>query len=261
MPIVQPPSGSPCWFEFSSSDPARSLDFHSKLFGWTSRSEDMGQMGAYHFLSHQNGSVGALCGLPPGAQGQPSNWGIYFAVANLDDSLAKAESLGGKRLGDPFDVPGHGRGAVLADPSGAVFSLWQSAHADAGTFTMFENHTVGWVELATHDVDAAKNFYKALFGWNYKSTPIPVEGAGDYTEIEIASTRYGGMMQMTKEWGDMPSHWSVYFPVASVDSSLERVKELGGNVCVAAFDAPGVGRIARYDDPTGGGAYLIQLAR
>ncbi len=43
-----------------------------------------------------------------------------------------------------------------------------------------------------------------------------------------------------------------------VDACCARAGELGGTISVPAFDAPGVGRIARIDDPTGVGCYLIR---
>ncbi|MFN7211536.1 MAG: hypothetical protein ACK5US_01155 [Lysobacteraceae bacterium] len=132
-----------------------------------------------------------------GAEGAPSFWSAYFLVANVDASRAKAIALGATPFGEPFDVPGMGRGAVLADPGGAVFNLWQSDASAGGDFAMFEDHSIGWVELATRDVDAAQRFYGELLGWIFR------------------------------------------------DSA----------------NAPGVGRIARIDDPTGAGLYLIELAR
>jgi predicted enzyme related to lactoylglutathione lyase len=67
------------------------------------------------------------------------------------------------------------------------------------------------------------------------------------------------MMQMTAEWGEMPSHWSVYIVVTDLDATLARSTTHGGTICVQPFNAPGVGRIARIDEPGGAGAYLIQL--
>ncbi len=66
---------------------------------------------------------------------------------------------------------------------------------------------------------------------------------------------------MTAEWGEMPSHWSIYVLVPDADACVARAVEYGGSVSVPAFDAPGVGRIARIDDPTGAGVYVIRLTR
>lgn len=257
MPKLTPPNGAPCWFELSSTNPAESLAFHEALFGWGHLHNDMGAMGNYTFLRNATGTVGALCGMPPGSEGRPSNWGVYFATSDIDASVAHAGELGGQLCFGPFEVPGHGRGAVLADPSGAVFSLWQPAQADAGDFTMFDDYSVGWVELATRDSAAAKAFYAALLGWQFlaSTTPSPVE----YSEYAVAGARFGGVMAMTPEWGDMPSHWSIYIPVPDVDACLARAVELGGKVCVPAFNVPGVGRIARLNDPAGAGVYVITL--
>ena len=146
----------------------------------------------------------------------------------------------------------------LADPQGAVFSLWQTANPGAGDFVMFEDHAIGWVELASRDAEGARAFYSALLGWQCETSTIAAAGI-EYTEYAVGGTRYGGILPMTAEWGEMPSHWSVYIPVADVDACLARARELGGSVCVPAFDAPGVGRIARLDDPTGAGVYVIRL--
>lgn len=257
MPKLTPPCGAPCWFELSSTDPVAALAFHEALFGWSHVHNDMGEMGNYTFLRNANGTIGAMCGMPPGSEGRPSSWGVYFATRDIDASVARAGELGGQLHFGPFEVPGNGRGAVLADPTGAVFSLWQPAQADAGDFTMFEEYSVGWVELATRDAAAAKTFYGALLDWEFiaSTVPSPVE----YSEYAVAGTRFGGVMAMTPEWGEMPSHWSLYIPVPDVDACLARAVELGGKVCVPAFDVPGVGRIARLDDPAGAGVYVIKL--
>lgn len=259
MPLHAPAPGAPCWFELCSTDPVRSLDFHRRLFGWSALGQDMGEMGTYTFLRNAHGTVGALCGMPPGSEGRPSSWGVYFAVANVDERMARALALGGRALCEPFDVPGHGRGVALADPEGAVFSLWQPAGSDPGDFVMFEDHAIGWVELATRDAGRARAFYADLLGWSFSTAPIAAGAGIEYSEFAIGDTRYGGVLTMTPDWGEMSSHWSLYVPVADVDACLARASELGGRVCVPAFDAPGVGRIGRLDDPTGAGVYVITL--
>ena len=57
----------------------------------------------------------------------------------------------------------------------------------------------------------------------------------------------------------MPSHWSIYIQVEDVDATVEKAQALGGKLCFPAFDAPGVGRIARIDDPAGAGFYVIRF--
>ena len=259
MPHHAPPVGAPCWFELSSTDPARSQAFLHAVFGWEAESMDVGDAGSYAFLRNANGTVGAVGGMPPGTEGAPSYWGVYFASANVDASVAAAASAGASPFGEPFDVPGHGRGAVLADPGGAMFNVWQSAAMDSGDFTMFEDFSVGWVELATRDVDRAKRFYGDLHGWTFSESTNAPPGTR-YAEYAVGGTRYGGLLQMTAEWGDLPEHWSLYVIVPDLDVALSAIDVAGGRITVPAFDAPGVGRIARIDDPTGAGLYLVELA-
>ena len=124
---------------------------------------------------------------------------------------------------------------------------------------MFEDFAVGWVEVASRNLDLVQNFYGELLGWQFPKDKPSVPGV-DYREYTVAGTRFGGMMQMTAEWGEMPSHWSVYVPVPDVDACLSSATALGGTVCVPAFDVPGVGRIARIDDPAGAGLYVIKMS-
>jgi hypothetical protein len=117
--------------------------------------------------------------------------------------------------------------------------------------------TICWTELATKDAEAAKKFYTELFGW----TLHPSQAVGmDYTEFANGDERCGGIMQMTAEFGDMPSHWMSYVAVDDVDAAAEKVKELGGNICVPPCDIPNVGRFCVINDPTGATISLITLA-
>ena len=60
--------------------------------------------------------------LPPSV---PSFWLPYFFVPNVDQSVTQAQAHGGQVHYGPMDIPGTGRFAVLADPQGAAFSVYQ----------------------------------------------------------------------------------------------------------------------------------------
>lgn len=113
-------------------------------------------MGSYTFLS-ASGAVGALCGMPPGRGSAFSLGGVLPGGRCRRQSGTGASKLGAQLLFDPFDVPGMGRGACLADPGGAVFSLWQPASSEGGGLAMLETHAFGWVELATRDADGMRS--------------------------------------------------------------------------------------------------------
>ncbi|HEY9286202.1 MAG TPA: VOC family protein [Pyrinomonadaceae bacterium] len=114
-----------------------------------------------------------------------------------------------------------------------------------------------WNELATSDAEAAKKFYAALFGWEYKSGDI---GGAAYNEIMAHGRPVGGIHQMGAEFGGGPPHWMPYVAVDDVDAAAERAAELGGKVCVPPTDIPTVGRFSVINDPTGATISIIKLA-
>ncbi|HEV2428176.1 MAG TPA: VOC family protein [Acidimicrobiales bacterium] len=115
--------GAPAWFELYSRDYATSVDFYKKVFGWDTRVEGDTDDFRYTVATADEdmfaGMMDASGFLP---EGVPSNWGVYFAVADVDAAVATAESMGATVFMPPTDTP-YGRLAQLADPSGAGFRL------------------------------------------------------------------------------------------------------------------------------------------
>jgi hypothetical protein len=156
-----------------------------------------------------------------------------------------------------FDVGTHGRMAVLADPEGATFGLWQPI-AMQGAGRARESGAALRVELASRDSAAAATFYQTVLGWQITARDIP--NVGLYRDFEVDGTAWGGLLQMTPEWGDLPSHWAVYWQVADVDSAVQQTQAAGGSVCVPPFDVPGLGRLCGVRDPLQAMAYVIAPA-
>jgi predicted enzyme related to lactoylglutathione lyase len=106
--------------------------------------------------------------------------------------------------------------------------------------------------LACRDVEAAKAFYGAVFGWEGETHPFAETSS--YTELHLpgGAAPFAGIMQMNELWPDeIPAHWMVYFSVADVDACAAQVATLGGTVSVEPFDMPQVGRVAVLNDPQG----------
>jgi predicted enzyme related to lactoylglutathione lyase len=140
----------------------------------------------------------------------------------------------------------HGRMALLTDPTGATFALWQ-ANQHPGITRLNEDNTLVWTELMTGDTDKAATFYKGLFDWGTEKFP----GGMDYTLWKRGSETAGGMMALTKEMQGVPPHWLVYYGVSDPDAVVAKATSLGGSIIRPAWDVPGVGRIAILKDPTG----------
>ena len=114
-----------------------------------------------------------------------------------------------------------------------------------------------WNELGTSNLEICKPFYAEIFGWHFKENKSPEM---IYNEMSLDGTKqFGGMFQMGKEFGDVPSHWMAYIAVDDVDASAAKVTELGGNVCVPPTDIPNTGRFCVVNDPSGATFSLITL--
>jgi hypothetical protein len=248
--------GSPNWFELSTSDQTSAKAFYSAVFGWQATDSALPD-GSYTMftLGDRDVAAGQALMAEQAAQGVPPHWAVYFMVDDADAVAAKVRAGGGQVLVEPFDVMQHVRMAVCSDPEGAVFCLSQPIQ-HPGVGAIREDNAVCWVELAMRDLDRAEAFYKNLFGWqtaDYPNSPTP------YRTYANGDGLLGGLLKMDHEWGDMPSHWSIYIQVADVDATVAKAEAAGGKLCFPAFDAPGVGRIARINDPAGAGFYVIRL--
>jgi predicted enzyme related to lactoylglutathione lyase len=107
-----------------------------------------------------------------------------------------------------------------------------------------------WYELVTPDKDAAKHFYAAIFGWEWRD-----EEMGELGIYPLAHTGESQHCGLISPQEGMPPHWIGYVTVADVDRACEQAGELGGKVVMPATDIPGVGRYAGLEDP--GGAVIM----
>jgi predicted enzyme related to lactoylglutathione lyase len=251
--------GSFCWVELGTTNAKGAKAFYGGLFGWHPNDMPLGPDQFYTMLQVDGKEIGALYELDESMRriGIPPHWLEYIAVASADDAAARVKALGGTVNKEPFDVFDAGRMAIIQDPAGAVFAIWQ-ANRHIGARITGEPSTLCWSELITKDTAKSVEFYTKLFGWSVKS------GLGsprEYLEIWNGDRAIGGMVQEAAELGDIPSHWMPYFLVTGCDSSAGKSKELGGLVQVRPSDIPGVGRFAVIADPQGAVFSLFQPAR
>jgi predicted enzyme related to lactoylglutathione lyase len=232
--------GAPCWFELATSDRDAAKRFYATLFGWSA----VETQPDYTVFQLDGKSVAAAY---PAAPAERVRWNIYFAVEDIDAAAAAVDGLGGKVTKAPFAVGEYGRMAIVTDPQGAEFVLWQAGSL-AGVERMQTPNAVLWVELATRGIAQTADFYSALLGWTTK----PHAGAPDaYRIFSAGGQDWGGLLEMDADWGDKPSFWSFYVWSTDVDANIEQARALEGRVFAPPFDAPGVGRLAMLSDPTG----------
>ena len=253
----------PCWVDTNQPDPAAAAQFYSGLFGWETEDVMPPEAGAHYFMARIDGrDAAAISSLPPGAPPQTA-WNTYVRVESADDAAAGVRGAGGQVLSEPFDVFESGRMGVFADPEGAVFCVWQPG-SHRGSAAVNEHGAVNFNNLHTDDVEAAKAFYGAVFGWTTIAAGAPMwalPGYGDHLE-ELNPGMRAGMKEMGAPEGfenvvatilprdGAPAHWSVTFAVNDADATAVRPCELGGSVLAEPQNAPWV-RFAVLADPAG----------
>jgi uncharacterized protein YndB with AHSA1/START domain/predicted enzyme related to lactoylglutathione lyase len=120
----KPALGIFCWNELLTSDLKGALGFYSKLFGWGVGDFEGGNLEYKLFKRGAKDVGGAMTRPMPQI---PPHWLAYVHVANADATAQQAVALGGQVLNGPFDIPTVGRVAILHDPQGAVFGVFQPA--------------------------------------------------------------------------------------------------------------------------------------
>jgi predicted enzyme related to lactoylglutathione lyase len=261
--------GVPCWVDTSQPDPEAAVAFYGGVFGWDFENVmPPGSAGKFFIARLRGGDVAAVGSMPEG--GPPiAVWKTYIWVENADLAASSALAAGGRVVMAPFDVMEAGRMAVLADPEGAVFCVWQ-AKAHKGARIVNEPGSLNFNGLNTRDVGGAKSFYGSVFGWETLGLGDDagmwrLPGYGEFLELRDPSLRermvesgapegfedvVATLNPITQAQPDVTAHWSVTFAVDDPDATAERAAELGGTVVVAPIDAPWV-RMTVITDPQG----------
>ncbi len=114
--------GAFSWNELMTRDVDAAKTFYSNLFGWTLEDMQTNDMG-YTIAKASDKEVAGIMGMPPEAGDMPPIWGAYVTVDDVEVSAKQVETLGGKILLEPRDIPDVGRFCVICDPQGATLSL------------------------------------------------------------------------------------------------------------------------------------------
>jgi uncharacterized protein len=215
--------GTFCWVDLATTDTAAAKSFYDSLFGWEMEDNDAGD-GAVYTMCRID--VDAVCGIfemseEMRARGVPPNWTSYVTVADADAAAARAKEVGGDVIRDAFDVLDVGRMAVLKDPQGAAFAVWQP-RTRIGAERVNDVGCLCMNELGTTDGDAASSFYGQLFGW---TTEVPDDAPDGLTMVLNGGNINGAFLPAPE---GTPSHWRPCFTVESIDKAVERVRQLGG---------------------------------
>jgi predicted enzyme related to lactoylglutathione lyase len=270
--------GVPCWIDTSQPDPEAAVAFYSDLFGWDVENVMPPEADGKYFIARiRGGDVAGIGGIPEGSP-PVATWNTYIWVESADEAAAKVKDAGGSVLMEPFDVMESGRMGAFGDPEGAAFCVWQP-NQHRGAQIVNEAGSLNFNGLTTHDIDSAKAFYGAVFGWRTlaldggaQTWTLP--GYGDHLERLNPGTRermaamgavrgfedvVASILPTPAEHDEMPAHWSVTFATDDADATAEKATALGGKLLAPPFDAPWV-RMTIISDPQGATFIASQFA-
>jgi uncharacterized protein len=253
MPDRKPLPGKFVWFELVSRDIKKAQVFYGEVLGWRVAPFPMGETTYDMILAGDTPDTMIGGYATPRRDHQPSHWISYVSVEDVDATAKAVVANGGKVVDAPFDIPGVGRAARIADPQGAEISLFKNAGGDAPDAPAPPGRWV-WNELHTSDATKALAFYETVLGFSHRA--MDMGPGGIYHIISRGGVDRGGVTSHLPA-GASP-HWLPYVAVDDVDATVANARNAGGTIPMSPADIPGVGRIAMLQDPTGAALAMIK---
>jgi uncharacterized protein len=236
------------WFELVCREPRKAQAFYGELLGW----KTVPWAGTeYEMIYAGDTMLGGYSS--PTSEDEPAYWLSYVSVANVDAAARAASASGGKIIQPPFDAPGAGRMARIADPQGAQLCLFTKETDDPADDLLVPGRFF-WNELHTTDPKGALAFYEKVVGFTHRT--LDMGPAGAYHILSGAGIDRGGVTDHLPS-GLLP-HWLPYAEVADPDAAVVRARKLGGTVQLGPIDIPNAGRAAYLADPTGASIAIMK---
>ncbi len=231
-----------CWFDYTG-DSAKAQGFFGEVFNWSTKAVPMGNGHTYTMIALGDETIG---GYQPG---KAPGWLSHLLVDDAKAIAAKVKSLGCAVHHDPSPM-GPGTFAVVADPLGTAFALWQPGKPEEGEFSK-QVGAFCWNELMTTDATKSLAFWSAL---GFDDKPMDMGPMGTYHVLASAGKERACMMQTP----GAPALWVPYVHVADADATAAKAKKLGAQIKMGPDNVPNVGRIAVMADPQGATIGLLQ---
>ncbi|WP_098244399.1 VOC family protein [Streptomyces formicae] len=258
------PESTPTWTDLDVTEGAaaeRAAEFYGAVFDWEFR-EDSLEDSREDFRGGFRADAGRgitcllrgrpVAGLRTVPEGAPrlGAWRMYFAADDCDAVTDRAVAAGATVTRGPAERGPLGRAAVLLDPVGAEFGLWQGRDL-LGCELVNEPGALVRNDLSTPHAERARTFYATLFSYT-------LDGNEDLPDFDFTFLRRPDGHEIGGVFGapDAPSsRWETTFEVADTDAVVARAVAAGGDAD-APSDMP-YGRMARLTDPLGNAFHVI----
>jgi uncharacterized protein len=240
----EPDMGNPVvHFEVGGPDDEPLVRFYGELFGWDMR---RAPGGIFYTLVDTRGGGGVNGGIGKSATGEP--WStFYVGVDDLQATLDKVESLGGKTAMSITEVPGMLTFTMFTDPDGLLVGLVKAEPPPEGAPqgpSAGDGAAVDWFEVLGSDAARTQAFYTEVFGWKVNDSGFP--------GYALVDTDAGGRGIQGGVGAGGGSRWAtVYATVPDVERALVRAGQLGGTRLYGPNDVDDHTQTGAFRDPAG----------
>lgn len=240
------------WYELITTDREIARNFYGSVCGW----RFAGDNEYAEIIGGAGGRIGGIMTRPPEAEAMPNMWLGYIGVEDVEIAIDRLQTGGGALQKGPHAISGVGRWAVVQDPQGAAFYLFEPAKPESGVAL---TPAAGWHELYSPQPEEALSFYCAQFGFE----PDEVMDMGAHGKYRMFRDRrgeraIGGIMSLPAP--DCPAMWNFYFLVPSVAAAAEKIPATGGKVRMGPMQVPGGSWVLQGVDPLGASFALNSLS-
>lgn len=256
------------WAELTTPDPDTAAEFYTSLFDWTVTMDDTGPglpRGAFFLPDAASGTLAnSVAGLQPMSewqqqQGKSARWTPFLHTPDVVAMTERAQFHGATLVEPAMPARGDGWRALLADPTGATYGIWEPADDRSPTPSSAPTGALVWSELQTTDPYAARDYYGELMAW---STDDPNENP-DFIADDLCFLRNGAPLARLRAVrpSDVPDapRWLPGFSVDSLADTTERARDLGATVSdVPAAIEDEQPLVALLTDPAGAACLLVE---
>jgi predicted enzyme related to lactoylglutathione lyase len=251
------------WYQLLTLDPAAAKRFYDAVVGWDIAEQTVAPGVEYRIIGRTDGGkAGGVMTLTDEmrAGGARPVWIAYLHAADVDRAVSAMEADGAKVMMPPWDQPGVGRLAMVADPSGAPFYLMNpippegQPDAQSDVFSVDRPQHVRWNELSTSNQAGMVDFYTRHFGW-VQEGEMDMGPIGKYQFVYHRGVRIGAVMPRMP---DMPVPlWTFYIGVDDIDAAAAAVRAGGGEILRGPHEIPGGEYAINAHDPQGASFGLV----
>ncbi|MBW1294800.1 VOC family protein [Aquimarina litoralis] len=213
-------NNTPFFADLSTYSPIDTIPFYEHIFGWKYYKEN-----DYYMAFLGNNEVSGLYETPEKFKQMrmPHFWMTYIKVANVKDTINSAQQLGGI-IEMSYEMNGFGKVALIRDPQGAGFTIYEGNNLK-NTRTQSTENTLVWNELHVSDVQKIIPFYQGIFNWK-----LVQQQSDSYKVLNKEGNHVADVLEIQNQYKGKYEYWVCTFGVKDVTTAKKMILEKNGGI-------------------------------